>query len=94
MRALRNIDWPEALLFDCDGVLVETERVGHRVAFNEAFRRKGARGHGWGSWLPVWGAAPARQQWSALKGGMLRWVMASNAFRSRGYARIFRMRTL
>ena len=42
MRALRNIDWPEALLFDCDGVLVETERVGHRVAFNEAFRRKGA----------------------------------------------------
>ncbi len=43
VQALRNIDWPEALLFDCDGVLVETERVGHRVAFNEAFRRKGAR---------------------------------------------------
>ena len=41
VRALRNIDWPEALLFDCDGVLVETERVGHRVSFNEAFRRKG-----------------------------------------------------
>jgi len=41
VRALRNIDWPEALLFDCDGVLVETERVGHRVSFNEAFRQKG-----------------------------------------------------
>jgi hypothetical protein len=39
--ALRNIDWPEALLFDCDGVLVDTEAEGHRVAFNEAFKRKG-----------------------------------------------------
>ena len=38
---LRNIDWPEALLFDCDGVLVDTEAEGHRVAFNEAFKRKG-----------------------------------------------------
>ena len=28
----------EAILFDCDGVLVDTERDGHRVAFNEAFR--------------------------------------------------------
>lgn len=27
----------EALLFDCDGVLVDTERNGHRVAFNETF---------------------------------------------------------
>lgn len=32
---------PEALLFDCDGVLVDTEAEGHRVAFNEAFQRKG-----------------------------------------------------
>lgn len=39
--ALRNIDWPEALLFDCDGVLVDTEAEGHRNAFNEAFKRKG-----------------------------------------------------
>jgi len=31
---------PEALLFDCDGVLVDTEAEGHRVAFNEAFTRK------------------------------------------------------
>eukprot|EP00775_Hariotina_reticulata_P003463 gene3463-3734_t len=32
---------PEALLFDCDGVLVDTERDGHRVSFNEAFKQKG-----------------------------------------------------
>lgn len=28
---------PAALIFDCDGVLVDTERDGHRVAFNRAF---------------------------------------------------------
>jgi HAD superfamily hydrolase (TIGR01509 family) len=28
----------QALLFDCDGVLADTERDGHRVAFNQAFR--------------------------------------------------------
>ncbi len=31
----------EALIFDCDGVLVDTERDGHRVAFNEAFAAEG-----------------------------------------------------
>ncbi|MBN1806797.1 MAG: HAD-IA family hydrolase [Sedimentisphaerales bacterium] len=31
----------QALIFDCDGVLVDTERDGHRVAFNRAFSRKG-----------------------------------------------------
>jgi HAD superfamily hydrolase (TIGR01509 family) len=31
----------QALIFDCDGVLVDTERDGHRVAFNEAFARAG-----------------------------------------------------
>lgn len=31
----------EALLFDCDGVLVDTEKDGHRVAFNLAFSQKG-----------------------------------------------------
>lgn len=30
-----------ALIFDCDGVLVDTERDGHRVAFNQAFAEKG-----------------------------------------------------
>jgi HAD superfamily hydrolase (TIGR01509 family) len=31
----------KALIFDCDGVLVDTERDGHRVAFNRAFASKG-----------------------------------------------------
>jgi HAD superfamily hydrolase (TIGR01509 family) len=31
----------QALIFDCDGVLVDTERDGHRAAFNQAFRAKG-----------------------------------------------------
>eukprot|EP01025_Chloroclados_australasicus_P029252 TRINITY_DN2916_c0_g1_i2.p1 TRINITY_DN2916_c0_g1~~TRINITY_DN2916_c0_g1_i2.p1 ORF type:complete len:287 (+),score=34.60 TRINITY_DN2916_c0_g1_i2:91-951(+) len=38
---------PEALLFDCDGVLVDTEKDGHRVAFNNAFKQKGLS-HEWG----------------------------------------------
>ena len=31
----------EALIFDCDGVLVDTERDGHRVGFNRAFAQHG-----------------------------------------------------
>jgi HAD superfamily hydrolase (TIGR01509 family) len=31
----------KAIIFDCDGVLADTERDGHRVAFNKAFARKG-----------------------------------------------------
>lgn len=31
----------EALIFDCDGVLADTERDGHRVAFNRAFAEAG-----------------------------------------------------
>jgi HAD superfamily hydrolase (TIGR01509 family) len=31
----------QALIFDCDGVLVDTELDGHRVSFNEAFRKAG-----------------------------------------------------
>lgn len=31
----------QALIFDCDGVLVDTERDGHRIAFNDAFRAEG-----------------------------------------------------
>jgi HAD superfamily hydrolase (TIGR01509 family) len=30
-----------ALIFDCDGVLAETERDGHRIAFNRTFAAKG-----------------------------------------------------
>ncbi|CAK9330273.1 unnamed protein product [Citrullus colocynthis] len=31
---------PSALLFDCDGVLVDTEKDGHRISFNETFDEK------------------------------------------------------
>lgn len=30
----------KAILFDCDGVIAETERDGHRAAFNRAFKEK------------------------------------------------------
>jgi HAD superfamily hydrolase (TIGR01509 family) len=32
-----------ALIFDCDGVLADTERDGHRIAFNRTFREFGIR---------------------------------------------------
>lgn len=31
----------KALIFDCDGVIAETERDGHRVSFNRAFKEMG-----------------------------------------------------
>ncbi|XP_031283541.1 CBBY-like protein [Pistacia vera] len=31
---------PSALLFDCDGVLVDTEKDGHRISFNDTFNEK------------------------------------------------------
>ncbi|KAK4264464.1 hypothetical protein QN277_025636 [Acacia crassicarpa] len=31
---------PAALLFDCDGVLVDTEKDGHRISFNETFQER------------------------------------------------------
>ena len=34
-----------ALIFDCDGVLADTERFGHLPAFNETFRRYGLPAH-------------------------------------------------
>lgn len=36
-----NDNQMKALIFDCDGVLADTERDGHRVAFNRAFGAKG-----------------------------------------------------
>lgn len=41
---------PQALIFDVDGTLADTERHGHRVAFNKAFQEAGL---GW-----VWGPEP------------------------------------
>jgi len=41
-------DQLRALIFDCDGVLAETERDGHRVAFNRTFAAQGY-GFEWGA---------------------------------------------
>merc|ERR1719247_2299789 len=38
---------PWALLFDCDGVLADTERDGHRVGFNQVFKEDNL-GFEWG----------------------------------------------
>lgn len=38
---MSEADMMKALIFDCDGVLVDTERDGHRVAFNRAFAERG-----------------------------------------------------
>lgn len=35
------MEWPQALIFDVDGTLADTERDGHRVAFNRAFAEEG-----------------------------------------------------
>jgi HAD superfamily hydrolase (TIGR01509 family) len=42
----------DALIFDCDGVLADTERDGHRVAFNRAFKKAGLNVE-WG--VPLYG---------------------------------------
>ncbi|TXG47493.1 hypothetical protein EZV62_026787 [Acer yangbiense] len=34
---------PSALLFDCDGVLVDTEKDGHRISFNDTFTKVGLK---------------------------------------------------
>lgn len=40
-HGIGETDMLKALVFDCDGVLADTERDGHRVAFNQAFARRG-----------------------------------------------------
>jgi len=37
----------KALIFDCDGVIVDTEKDGHRIAFNKAFAARGINAE-WG----------------------------------------------
>ena len=45
-----------ALIFDCDGVLADTERDGHRVAFNETFAEVG---------IPVTWSVEEYAEWAA-----------------------------
>ena len=39
------MQYPKALIFDVDGTLADTERDGHRVAFNLAFKNAGLDWH-------------------------------------------------
>ena len=45
MTTADNLTAPRAVLFDVDGTLAETERDGHRVAFNRAFADAGLAWH-------------------------------------------------
>ena len=38
---MRAVPTKPALIFDCDGVLADTERYGHLPAFNQTFREFG-----------------------------------------------------
>lgn len=63
--------FPDALIFDVDGTLAETERDGHRVAFNQAFEEFGLPWHWpiglYGQLLRVAGAKSGFvTMWSAI----------------------------
>lgn len=56
----------KALLFDCDGVLAETEKDGHREAFNRVFKQDGVEAYWneeeYGRLLKI-GGGKERMQW-------------------------------
>lgn len=62
----------QALLLDCDGVLAETERDGHRVAFNRAFAEHGLdvewSAELYGELLQVAGGKERMRAWFARAG--------------------------
>jgi len=62
----------KALIFDCDGVLVDTERDGHRVAFNRAFAEAGIRAEWdvklYGELLKVAGGKERMKHYFDIKG--------------------------
>ena len=43
MRLQMKVEEFDAILFDCDGVIAETERDVHRISFNQAFAHKGLK---------------------------------------------------
>jgi HAD superfamily hydrolase (TIGR01509 family) len=62
----------KAIIFDCDGVIAETERDGHRVAFNRAFRELGLdlewTIEQYGSLLEVAGGKDRARRWFEKNG--------------------------
>jgi HAD superfamily hydrolase (TIGR01509 family) len=83
----------KALLWDVDGTLAETERDGHRLAFNRAFAEAGVPLHwsaeGYAPWLAISGGAERiRAALQQLEGGppSAERVAALQAAKQRHYA--------
>ncbi len=82
-----------ALLWDVDGTLAETERDGHRRAFNRAFREAGVSAHwdvdGYGELLAITGGAERIGAYLTHQEGQPadpQWVAALHASKQRHYA--------
>lgn len=75
-----------ALIFDCDGVLADTERDGHRVAFNAAFAEAG---------LPIHWDEELYGELVTIGGGKERigHVLTSKTLRASGHENIGRLHT-
>ena len=70
-----------ALLLDCDGTLAETERDGHRLAFNKAFQERGnGRRFGWVKGWERCGKRAEKGLETVAKGWILRRIV--NQFRA------------
>jgi len=74
----------KALLFDQDGVIIDTERDGHRVAFNQAFREFGL-GYEWsveryGELLRISGGKERLRHYFQPPGGSPRGPLADEDF--------------
>jgi hypothetical protein len=76
-KAASSAPLPAALLFDCDGVLVDTERDGHRVSFNRAFQEMGLGEHDWG--VDLYGKVRAREGGRERRGVVVNWRLIIGA---------------
>ena len=83
----------DALFFDCDGVLADTERDGHRVAFNRAFAAAGLLDRWdvplYGQLLRVGGGKERMRGYFDAHG----WPVAEPAARDDLIARLHRLKT-
>lgn len=91
----------QAVIFDIDGTLADTERDGHRVAFNRAFAQSGLDWHwsvaGYGDLLAVTGGKERIRHFAATHAPHLllrpdgdAWLVALHALKSEIYAQLVR----
>lgn len=78
------------MLFDCDGVLVDTEAEGHRVAFNEAFKKKGLDHVEWtlekyGKLLEIGGGKERMNAFFSQQGSLEPWASVSDPEERKAY---------